>query len=368
MKRLIFALGLSAGLLQTAFAAWYQLPSYGYVAHNRCCHFYTEFEAGIYRLNMPAFSYGEYIDPFPPGAGTAPLPEFAIKNDHVSAFYPRLALGVEVSKKWCPCWIRDILFELGIFYLVKDVNPGPGDGAFFNFTLPNINGSGDLLAVAAVAPAQTNFSGIELNRRYQYGGVQFKMGSDLNFYHFPQFAFTPFLEMDIDSVGQDYHIYIGSVVGVANATNIHVQEQLNTNYWDVGFGIDTRYAFSPCCNTFFIFAEASAFLSNANTRLRAKSSITNALGVTTMLRFFRKHNVVSGKARGQLGIGYQFGYNFMASIMGQIDYWGYVPRIINPHRVGTNLSGTGVYAHPATIVESTATNYAIIFSVDVTFF
>lgn len=360
MKRLIFALGLSAQLLQTAFAAWYQMPSYGYVGHNRCCHFYTEFEAGLYRLNMPPFSYGEFVDPIT-GIGIDPIPEFTFSNDNVNSFYPRLALGLEVNKKWCPCWIRDILFELGVFYLRRDVGPGIGSGVISDeIALPNPDGSNLLFGNATL-------SGLELKRNYEYGGVQFKLGSDLNFYHFPQFALTPYLEFDFDSLNQDYEVSIGSVTGattpVGPLTNVVVREHVNTNYWDFGIGIDMRYAFSPCCKTFFVFAEGAAFVSHASSFLKARSSLTTATPTTTTTRFERNHYVLTGKARGQVGIGYQFGYNFMASVMGQVDYWDYVPRLLNPQRIATTA-----YDHPLAIGRSSATNYALIFSVNITFF
>lgn len=362
MKRLCL---LAAGFFTSTalFASYYKTPYFP--CHNNCSHFYMQADVGDYRLRMPGYSFGELLTPVTLTAA-GPIEEFTISRDTVDCFYPRLALGVEFNREFCPCWVRNLLFEIGLFYTVGDKQDTPGNGTFTNFALPAVNGSGDFLADTILADP-TSFSGLTFKRDYRYAGVQFKLGSDLNLSRSSRFAFTPFVEVDLDSLTQDYKLRIGSLSGGTSALNFALDEHVTTNYIDVGVGFDAGLPLSPSCNTFVLFGEAAVFVSGAHTRLKANESAILPLVPSAISSFYRnKHDAVQCKARGQVGVGYQFGYNFMASVVGQVDYWGYLPEVINPQRVaGTTV---GIYDRAVHIEPKSTVNYALILSLTVTFF
>ena len=381
MKHVIF-LALLGTTLTTAYAgscrptyntsaAWGGLPpTWGsYRRYNRCClaqDLYADVQLGAYRLNSPGFSFGEELAPLT-GEGIAALPEFFIGNDHVNAFYPRLTLGVEMNSSWNPCWVGStFFFEVGGSYISCDKFLDLGNGIFTNFALPQLNGGGDF--IAETAGVETEFSGVDFKRRYRYSNVSTKLGSNMFFKGSPRFSLVPFLEIDFSYLQQGYFMNIGAITGGAFATRVRTKEILNTKYYDFGVGADAVWFFSPCCRTPFIFGEIVGFASSSHTTLSARESALFPLLGTITQRLHKEHDNFTGKVRGQLGVGYQFGYNFGASIMGQIDYWGFIPKVINPHRIETTPSTTGLYDRPAHIVGKTTTNWALVLNLNFIFY
>lgn len=332
-------------------------------------NFYIDLLLGAYRLDAPAFSFGEILDPFPfAAAGIAPIPELAIAHgEHVYACYPKLALGVEMNMGDCFCWVgSNITFEVGVFYAERDKNDHLGDGTFPDFALPTVNGGSDFLASTLGIP--TAFSGVGFQRTYRYAGMQAKLGSDFLFKHSPQFYLNGFFEFDYVGLQQDYRIHIGRLAGGANATEFHLNEHVTTTYMDYGLGLGSSYFFSPSCRSLFLYGEVAGFLSCAHTHLKAREHAVFPLFGFSQNELRNDYSTLSGKARGQLGIGYQFGYNFTLSCIGQAEYWGYIPRVVNPHRVGHNILGGGVYDYPVHIEQEHAFNYALVVGLTFVFF
>lgn len=363
MRRWGLLLALCMGAV-SGFGSIYQ--PYNYAPSPRG-DLYIDLDLGMYSLDMPGFAFGELLSPLPFSAGIAPIPELAFRHERVKAFYPKLAIGVDFYNGWSPCWAgSNLFFEVGVFYVTQDRINELGDGVFGNFALPQLSGGGDFIASAG--GLLSAFSGVDLRREYRYGGGQIKLGSDLLFDTTYRFSFTPFFEVDIDTLQQIYKINIGSIVGAVNFNRFFLNESLSTNYYDFGIGVDTSYRFCDCQSVLF-FAEGVFFISAAHTRFHGReTAINTGTLLTTTSTIHRQHDALDVKARGQVGIGYQFGYNFAVSVIGQLDYWGYVPAIKNPHRVGITGLGTGIYDFPARIVSKSATNYGIMLNFLVTFF
>jgi hypothetical protein len=357
MRRSLLLLMISLGLPLAASCTSY--PYNRYDCGNS--DFYIELQGGGYRLQAPGFAFGEILSAT--GVPLGDIPEFEIGNDHIHACYPRLTLGVEFYNGLTPCWVgTNLFFELNLAYLDTDRTSNLGNGSFTGFVLPTINGSGGFLG----ATTPTTFSGVNFKRKYRYSNVAFKMGSDFLSDN-PQLSLRPFVEFDIDSLHQGYIINVGSITtGAVVTSDFRLDESLQTQYYDFGLGIDGSYAFSPCCNTFFVFGEGAAFVSHAETRLHGRENATSALGVVTTSTLHSKHETCLFKARGEVGVGYQFGYNLALSVTGLVEYWSYVPEIINPQLVRAGLPG--VFDRPAHIDRTSATNYGLLVGLTFIFF
>ncbi len=383
MKRVAFFFALCGLAISSLYGAscrpaynygqrWGGLPTTwgSYRRYNRCClnqDFYVDIELGGYQLNSPGFAFGEILSPLT-GAGIADIPEFFLNREHISSFYPRLTLGVEMMNCWNPCWVGNtIFFEIGGSYISNDKFSDLGNGIFTNFALPVLNGSGDF--IAETGGVETEFSGVDFKRQYRYGNVAFKLGSCILTPRSPRFSIIPFVELDFSYLHQGYKLNIGSITGGAIATRFQLREFLNTKYYDFGIGSDFSFVFTPECRTAFLVSEAAIFCSSTHTHLKGReSAIFPLIGVPTQNFIERKHDAFTFKGRVKAGIGYQFGYNFAASIIGQVDYWGYIPQVINPHRIETTPSLTGLYDKPAHIIGKRTTNYAVYLNLNFVFF
>jgi hypothetical protein len=347
-------------------------PTWGsYKRYNRCClneDFYVDLQFGAYQLNMPPFSYGELLDAN--AFGIEPLPQFSLRRDKVNGCYPKIALGVEMDNGWCPCWVGStIFFEVGASYVERDKFSELGNGTFGPFALPTLDGSGDL--VFPTVAGESLFSGVDFKRNYRYGNVAIKLGSSFLFPTNCQSALIPFIETDFSYLHQAYTMNIGSISGAATASRFFLKETLNTQYFDYGIGLDLYRALRPRCRTPFVFGEVAFFGSCAKTTFEGEQRVTLNVLPADRANFLEKHlDRLTYKIRGQAGFGYQFGYNFSAALMGQVDYWGYVPVIVNPQRLRSASTTTliGIYDKPAHIEATSALNYAIVLNLNFVFF
>lgn len=341
----------------------------GYRRYNKCClsqSTYIDLQLGGYRLDAPGFEFGEVLGGGAEGIG--PIPEFFTPHDRLTSFYPHLAVGVDMINCWTPCWVgNSIFFEVGGSYISNDLFHPLGNGTFPAVAIPDIDGCGDFIPVSSV---QTVFSGVDFKRKYRYGNVAFKLGSSFLAPASCRFSFVPYLELDFNYLHQGYLAKICRITrGTAGtvATDFFLDEGLDTKYYDFGVGLSAGWAFSTGCRTPFIFADATVFASASHTVFHGRESAT-ILTVPEFIDLVSKHDDFRAKYRLQFGAGYQFGYNFSVALMGQFDRWGYIPQLINPHRIGTTSSGTGLYDRPAHIVRRTANNYAAVLRLNFIFF
>lgn len=321
---------------------------------------YIDIQTGGYRLMAPGFSFGEILAS--DGSGLAAFPNLIEHHDRITGFYPRIAAGFEFDNGCLPCVVGENFFiELAVFYSCFEKVDNSNETITDGFAFPRINGEGDFLFTSEL----TRFSAISLRRKYEYGGFQGKLGSNI-FCCSKLITITPYLELDVDSFNQTYEGTVPRINGGLSGRNFRFKEKLTTSYWDFGGGFDIFYRCSPACRTLFFFVEGTGFLSHADTEFKATERIT--LPPRAPIKIENDECVFSGKARGQLGVGYFFGNNVAVSIMGQIDYWGYVPRVTNPHRVEDGSGAVGIYDGPARITRTSATNYALVFDLTVAFF
>lgn len=384
MKRSLFLLAL-LGLGYSFYAegstcrpvydmskSWGGLPANwgGYRRYNKCCltqSVYIDLQFGGYRFDMPGFEFGEILG----GGeeGVAPIPEFFTPHDRLNYFYPHIAVGVDMINCWTPCWVgNSIFFEVGGSYISNDVFKPLGNGVFRGVAIPRIDGCGDLIPVSTAV--NTVFSGVDFKRKYRWGNVSFKLGSSFLMPASCKFSFVPYVELDFNYLHEGYRggicrITRGSLGTIA--TDFSFNEGLDTKYYDFGIGLSSGWAFSSCCRTPFIFADATIFASSAHTVFHGRESAT-FLTTSEFIEVIRKHDDFRAKYRIQFGAGYQFGYNFSVAVMGLYDRWGYIPQLINPHRIGTTGSGTGFYDRPAHIVRRTANNYGAVLRLNFIFF
>lgn len=365
MKRLQLLLLLS--LTSALGAACHSYP------YNRyCCEssdFYLEIEGGGYWLDAPEFSFGEVLTTT--GVVTSDIPEFAIGHEHVGGCFPRVLLGVEFYNGITPCWIgTNLFFELAIGYYDTDRTLDLGNGSFTGVTLPALDGSGSFVPTPLTPITSALFSGVDFKRKYRYSNVAFRLGSEFLIEH-PQLSLRPFAEFAVDAVHEGYIVKVGTITvnttpTATTFTHFKLDESLQTQYFDFGFGIDGNWGFSPCCNSLFLYGEAAVFASHASTTLHGREFVTSS-GTTVSSRVSKDHDECLFKARAKAGVGYQFGYNLALSLTGIYEYWGYIPQVINPQLVSTATT-TGAFDRPAHIEKKTANNYGLVVGLTFIFF
>lgn len=330
---------------------WFGLPlAYGSgCCSSGCstCRAYFEVGLGAYRLDAPDYSFGELLN-IAGTLGIADIPEFA-EHERVDGFFPRLAFGIEFPQEYTPCWLgNNLRFELSGFYFERDFDNDSNSFALDNFAFPLLDGSGDFIAVTS--GLTSTFSGVDFDQKYRYSGVAAKLASDFCNPFFSNFTFTPFVEIVFDVLHQGYIIDITSITGGIAVTDYLLDQSLDTNYFDFGLGINIKYAFSTYFPAITVFGEAAIFGSYAHTVFNGIESATSIV-TSSFLDF--KHDSFDSKFRGQVGFGYELSNNFALAIVTQVEHWGYIPQLVNPHRIAA-----GSYDGPVRIESENATNYA----------
>ncbi len=282
--------------------------------------FYGSIEAGYQKFRTPSFNVGTItnlvtFDPFEP---------LSIDTDYPSGGYATILLGLQLPFFWTrQRWgdLPSIEFRGSIFSARQKTEEStfliPG-GLFVIF--PDVTDplNGDTIAFAGGETLE-NFT----QRDYNGLGVDIRFKADYACWTGKRlFVVEPFVAVGYYKFVQKY---AASTTGIVGVETVAFDEVVKTNYYDFGGGLSF---FGPLCG-FSYGLTAGIYGSCGNSDLSVNETVF-VLGIPAVSRDLNVHKTRwSAKFKGSAEIGYRFKRVFL-SVIGNGEYWGYMPQIINP--------------------------------------
>lgn len=302
---------------------------------------YGGVETGYRRFQAPGFSYVLVVFAAPPFP-IATYPALAIKEDQPRGSTTDIFFGTRFIN--APDWLgTNFAIELRGSYFTGQERQLHDSQALADEVLQlfPINGIGTAGTITGPTPYLITF-----DRSYQYDAFDLTFKTDYYFQLLSTyFIVEPFLQGSFDQFFQNYT--------QADALRVfRLNEKLSTNYYDIGGGIKF---IAPFSSSFALILQGGFFGSYAHTRFNGNEIVNSpGEGNTFEINDMRlDHHTWSTKFKGSGELSYQHRTLNMA-LVGSYEYWGYLPKIINPQFI----PGT-IFATAARLGSTYSWNYSV---------